>query len=746
MSTRNKFLGLFVIFFFSYVALHLPLVHAEMSAANFEQGLRDDARVFYLMNHIIRIGVFAFLSAVFAGLTLGVMCADTFTLEIIAESGPMPICTYAATILPLRKQGHKTLCTLIISNMLCNVLIVQEFNKMFDASSAANMDSDGLEDPKGGAGVWKFVISTLFIVFFTELVPMSICKSKHSLRVAAAGSVFVRVAMLVTYPIAAPLGKLLDVIVGATENGQIYDKQELRRLMIIHYERETDVSKMPQTELKLLLAAMDFQESRVADIMTPLDRVTMVEESERITSDFVERVWMSGRSRIPVLSKDKKVRNILMSKDLMGFRRFSENTTVLDVVQSKRRVFAVVGEKTTLPAMLKFFQDTKIHMAVVFAEAEDEEEGGDGAGEVTKTTTTTTTTTTEELAMLDNTQKKIQTRLSRRDVGLITLEDVVEKMLNDQIYDEYDRYDPVGSDRFSPVHVSSPALQKSTSGNFVYPLRPEPEKPPRVNFYSYFTHPEINVPLTDAQVWGVAYYLSRAVKAFAMWSPGTIHYLLTECGDQQFNPDLQRSGQMGGSVDNASSEAGFLEDSKSCDTCSGEKHMALRTNIGHENLRDEIEEQYILYKRGIPSEYFTLVLGGQIDLLVGCDCFHSTLRSFEFIGEDALFLPFYIPDCTAVVQRPARVYRIHKSAYERIYSAITDLAEQSANTRYISNASSQSPYSHLTSAGGTGGGVAKRGSQSGRRTMTEESDALLSYKPPGTGSYGTLESFDRNLV
>lgn len=732
MMTRQTFLGLFVTFFSLFVALYSSRVHAEISAADFEHGFRDDAKVFYVMNHIIRIGIFAFLSAVFAGLTLGVMCADTFTLEIIAESGPMPICTYAATILPLRKQGHKTLCTLIISNMLCNVLIVQEFNKMFDASAAGGINTDTMEDPKGGAGIWKFVVSTLFIVFFTELIPMSICKSKHSLRVAAAGSVFVRVAMLVTYPIAAPLGKILDVIVGATENGQIYDKQELRRLMIIHYERETDVSKMPQTELKLLLAAMDFQESRVADIMTPLDRVTMVEEHELITADFVERVWMSGRSRIPVLSKDKKVRNILMSKDLMGFRRFSENTTVLDVVQSKRRVFAVVGEKTTLPAMLKFFQDTKIHMAVVFAE-DDGEEGTAGA-------------TAEELAAGDA-QKRIQERAGRRDVGLITLEDVVEKMLNDQIYDEYDRYDPVaavGTDKFSPVHSSPPALTRSTSTMFAYQLGPEPEKPPRVNFYSYFTHPEANVPLTDAQVWGAAYYLSRAVKAFAMWSPATIHYLLSECKDQQFNPVVRKPSQISGSIDNASSEGGFLDDTKGCDTCSGEKHMALRTNIGHENLREEIDEQYILYKRGIPSEYFTLVLGGQIDLLVGCDCFHSTLRSFEFMGEDALFLPFYIPDCTAVVQRPARVYRIHKNAYERIFNAITDQAEQSANTRYISNGSSGKPSSYYS-----GVSAPKRGSPSGgagRRTLTSESDGLLAPQPNSTGSYGTLEGFDRSLV
>eukprot|EP00796_Vickermania_ingenoplastis_P012512 gene12512-8568_t len=620
-------------------------------SVSFDTGLHDDARVFFLMDHIVRVTVFAFLSAVFAGLTLGVMCADTFTLEIIAESGPMPLCTYASTILPLRKQGHKTLCTLIISNMLCNVLIVQEFNRMFDSAAAA---SPGGDEGSKGSTFWKFTISTLFIVLFTEIVPMSICKSKHSLRVAAAGSVFVRVAMLITYPIAVPLGKLLDVIVGATENGQIYDKKELRRLMVVHYERQGDKMNLPPSELKLLLAAMDFQESTVGDIMTPMERVTMVDEDEAITPDFVERVWMSGRSRVPVRSSDGQVRHILMAKDLIGFRRFSRSTTVLEVVQTKGRVFALVGERTTLPAMLKFFQDTKIHMAVVFAE-------------------------NEELTEMDASKHSFTLRHKRRDVGLITLEDVVEKLLNDQIYDEYDSYDPIAHD--APSSRAGIKKSRSMTHSFASHMLPEPLQQPRVNFYSYFTHPEASVPLSEAQVWGAAYFLHRAVKAFAMWTPSAIHLLLRECGDMQLVPPKRRkSFDTHDSSNTLDEPCGEL---KASETSCGELHMALRTNISHEELRDEIDDRYILYQRGVPSEVFTLVLGGRVDLLLGCDCIHSTLRSFEFLGEDALLSLYYTPDCTAVVQRPARIFRIPRSHYDRIFSAVYDHEEQAAHMRCL---------------------------------------------------------------
>lgn len=632
----------------------------------------SDVEVFIFMNSALRIGVFTFLSAVFAGLTLGVMCADIFTLEIVAESGRMPLCTYARKIIPLRKQGHKTLCTLIISNMLFNVLIVQEFSHIFRELRASPSQLRG--NGESPSSLSEFITSTLFIVFFTEMIPMSVCKSSYSLRVAAAGSGIVRVAMIITYPVAVPLGKILDFIVGATESGQIFDKNELRRLMIVHYERETDGSKMPKTELKLLLAAMDFEESKVGDIMTPLSQATMVREDVCITADFVERIWMSGRSRILVQdSLGKKVKSILMAKDLMGFRRFKKGTTVLDVVQARRRVFATVGEHTPLPLMLKFFQDSKIHMAVVVSE--DNPVDGNSLS-----------------AVSTSRSKRVQ-----RDIGVITLEDVVEKMLNDQIYDEYDSYDRTNSaESVSAMTVTKHRTLNTNNQecNSCFPyLRPEPVAYPRVNFYSYFTHPEKNVPLTDSQIWAVAYFLQRALKTFALWTPSHIHLLLSESKDQQFNPSFipasndKNKGFIIPSEVKSSSDVEFQNDES---TCANERHMAINTNVSHQQLQEETPPEYILYRKGVPTNAFTLVLGGTVDLLIGDDCFHASLHIFDFIGEDALLLPSYIPDFTAVVGRPARVYQIYKELFDRVHSLVE--AHQKHTTAPADCASSDPSY------------------------------------------------------
>lgn len=603
---------------------------------------RQEHRVYSLLDHCIRICVYTFLSAVFAGLTLGVMCADTFTLEIIAESGPKPDCKYAATILPLRRGGHKTLCTLIISNMLCNVLIVQEFADVFDIIHAIrfNGNANTVVDDSGSALV-KFIVSSFVIVLFAEILPMAICRSKYSLRVASAGSNFVYVAMFLTYPISMLLGKFLDWVVGCEETGQIYDRNELRRLMVVHYERFADGSEMPMTELNLLLAAMDFQERRVKDIMTPIADVVYVNDCDEITSDFVARLWLSGKSRVPVRSEAGEFYDVLVVKDLLTVNIMDVGPlTVSQLVRSRSRFFGMIGESNTLPSLLKFFQEAKTHMAVVYAEE-------DGRQTMLKAD-----------ASFARTRPEVWTfngaDLPRGPaVGIVTMEDVVEELLNDEIYDEYDDYD----------HIDETPRGPKTPCGFPQAAFPEePRKQPRVNFYSYFTHPETAIPLTDSQVWAVAYYLNRTVASFMLWPPGRIKELLENCQDEQLVvPVLEKKRK---------ETTSHLEIQKSPTHSApgGDGAHASAVNLRgdhHSFVRKATGPTYCLYSRQVPSSVCTIILGGSVEVLVGSEGFMTTKRSFECMAEGALTTEVYSPDFSAVVTTAARIYRISKETYDR---------------------------------------------------------------------------------
>ena len=60
-------------------------------------------------------------SALFSGLTLGLMSLDVIGLDIIAQAGDLDERKYAKIILPVRSKGNLLLCTLLLGNTAGNI-------------------------------------------------------------------------------------------------------------------------------------------------------------------------------------------------------------------------------------------------------------------------------------------------------------------------------------------------------------------------------------------------------------------------------------------------------------------------------------------------------------------------------------------------------------------------------------------------------------------------------------------------
>ena len=96
--------------------------------------------------------VLVMFSAMFSGLTLGLLSLSLEGLDILISAGDERERGYAQRIYPLRKSGNLLLCTLLLGNTLVNALI---------AILSASMTS----------GLVGGLISTLVIVTFGEILP-----------------------------------------------------------------------------------------------------------------------------------------------------------------------------------------------------------------------------------------------------------------------------------------------------------------------------------------------------------------------------------------------------------------------------------------------------------------------------------------------------------------------------------------------------------------------------------------------
>lgn len=166
-----------------------------------------------LAGRLIACAILLSLSALFSGLTLGLLGLDLQQLQIVVASGTPAERRSAGIILPLRRRGNFTLCVLLIGNVAVNSLM---------SILLADLTS----------GLVGFVVSTLLIVLLGEIIPQALC-ARHALRIGASFVPVVRVFMFLTYPLSKPISLLLDYCLGE-EIGKLYTRAEFKHLLQTH--------------------------------------------------------------------------------------------------------------------------------------------------------------------------------------------------------------------------------------------------------------------------------------------------------------------------------------------------------------------------------------------------------------------------------------------------------------------------------------------------------------------------------
>ncbi|XP_063543882.1 unextended protein-like [Cydia strobilella] len=328
---------------------------------------------------IILIIILLLLASLFSGLNLGLMALDRTELKIIANTGTEKERKYARAIMPVRAHGNYLLCTILLSNVAVN----STFTVILDDLTS---------------GLVAVIGSTLAIVFIAEITPQAVC-ARHGLFVGAKSIWIMKIVMGICAPLAWPTSKLLDYFLGE-EIGTHYNRERLKELVKV----TNHVNDLDKEEVNIISGALDLRKKKVQDVMTKLDDCFMLPITSVLDFETMSEIVKSGYSRIPVYEGHRgNIVTVLFIKDL-AFVDPDDNTPLRTLAQYYQNPCNFVFEDVTLDVMLKQFKEGhKGHMAFV----QRIDRSGDG-------------------------DPVYQT------VGLVTLEDVIEEMIQAEIVDESD--------------------------------------------------------------------------------------------------------------------------------------------------------------------------------------------------------------------------------------------------------------------------------------------------------------------
>ncbi|VDB85109.1 unnamed protein product [Peniophora sp. CBMAI 1063] len=314
----------------------------------------------------------------FAGLTLGLMGLDELHLRVLAQSSEdEKEKLHARKVLKLLGRGRHWVLVVLL---LSNVIVNETLPIFLDSAI--------------GGGIAAVVISTTMIVIFGEIIPQAVC-ARYGLSIGAACAPVVLAMMYIFSPIAWPTAKLLDWVLGASE-AHTYKKAELKSFLQFHRQGE---EPLRDDEISILNGVLELNTKSLESIMTPISDVVTISSDTIIDQAKIDRLLTSGYSRFPVHEPGQPLAFVgtLLIKKLLQYDPASK----WPVKNFKLSILPEAKPTVSCFQALDYFQTGRSHMLLVSSTP-----GVEGGG-----------------------------------LGVVTLEDIIEEIISEEIVDETDRYE-----------------------------------------------------------------------------------------------------------------------------------------------------------------------------------------------------------------------------------------------------------------------------------------------------------------
>ncbi|KAF8406169.1 hypothetical protein HHK36_008249 [Tetracentron sinense] len=315
--------------------------------------------------------------------------------------------------------------------------------------------------------------------FYQQIIPQSVC-SRHGLAIGATVAPVVRVLVCICFPVAYPISKLLDYLLG---NGHVslFRRAELKTLVDFHGNEAGKGGELTHDETTIIAGALELTEKIAMDAMTPISETFAIDINAKLDRDLMKLILDNGHSRVPVYyEQPTNIIGLILVKNLLTIHPAAE----VPVKNVTIRRIPRVPETLPLYDILNEFQKGHSHMAVVIrqnnkmveqpaSKSPAEDSVKDVRVDIDDEKHPREKKSKRSLQKLksfpssaNNSNMGTQTQRSKkwaRDiysdvlqiddnplpnltekeeaVGIITMEDVIEELLQEEIFDETDHHD-----------------------------------------------------------------------------------------------------------------------------------------------------------------------------------------------------------------------------------------------------------------------------------------------------------------
>jgi metal transporter CNNM len=270
-------------------------------------------------------------SALFSGLTLGLMGLDTFEVRRKRKLGDPD----AKKVYPIRKRGNELLTALLLGNVAVNSILAIYLGDITTGALAG-------------------FISTALIFVFGEIIPQAVI-SRHAMKFGAITAPGMKVLLFLMSPITKPVAWVLDRALG-DELPNIYSKHELA-MLIAEHEGNPD-AELDSDEKRIIHGALQFSDRAIHEIMTPRTVMYMLEADADVGPHLLEEIKEAGYSRIPLYGENPDdIQSFIHVRDLLGISDGKLSNQEQDILR--------VQENDKLDKIQNLMLTKKQHMAIV---------------------------------------------------------------------------------------------------------------------------------------------------------------------------------------------------------------------------------------------------------------------------------------------------------------------------------------------------------------------------------------------